>query len=100
MAMEFPGSSSDVDYDLDVLKTTKQIYHKRSIRDIEWLESNGSCMDHLVVRNSPIPHARQVGIANKFIPTGSIVAPIPLVHYPNQTILNMYGGIMDKKGIY
>ena len=51
-----------------------------SIRSPEWLESKGLCMDNLKEGISNIPQAGRGAFATRFLPKGSFVAPMPLMH--------------------
>lgn len=90
-----PSSADAIDYVLDVLGSTKNIYAKRSRKDLEWLKTYGTCSDHLVVGHSSIPHSGRGAFANKFLPKGITIAPVPLIHLPNRNVLNVYGGFLN-----
>lgn len=92
-----PASSRDVSHVLDDLGSTMYIHAQRSKRPVDWLEEHGTCMDHLVIRNSAIPHAGRGAFANKFLPKGSIVAPVPLIHIPRREVMNMYDGYITSQ---
>jgi SET domain len=64
--------------------------YDRSVRDVQYLQEHGTCMDHLVVQPSTIPVAGRGAFAKRDLPAGSIVAPVPLIHLPNRKVLNMY----------
>ena len=50
------------------------------IRSPQWLQQHGICIDHIIVKPSRIPHAGQGTFANRHLPKGTIVAPVPVVH--------------------
>lgn len=62
---------------------------------MDWLKENGVCLDHIVVRNSTIPNAGRGGFASRFLPKGTIVAPVPLIHIPNRSIFNIYDSYVE-----
>ena len=59
------------------------------IRSKEWLEKNGKCLDHVRPGKSEIPQAGRGAFANRFIPAGNVVLPLPIIHI-NRTLLDMY----------
>uniref|UniRef100_A0A7S4AHG7 SET domain-containing protein n=1 Tax=Pseudo-nitzschia australis TaxID=44445 RepID=A0A7S4AHG7_9STRA len=59
-------------------------------RSLEWLETNGLCMDNIKPGPSTIPYAGRGAFANRDIKEGTLVAPVPLVQIPDEAILNMY----------
>jgi hypothetical protein len=61
-----------------------------SIRSLKWLETNGRCMDNIRPGPSTIPYAGRGAFATRPIKEGSLVAPVPLVQIPEETILNMH----------
>jgi len=61
-----------------------------SMRSLEWLETNGLCMDNIKPGPSTIPYAGRGAFANRDIKTGGLVAPVPLIHIPDETILDMH----------
>lgn len=61
-----------------------------SVYTIDWLKENGRCMDNIRPGNSTIEQAGRGAFASRFIPEGGLVAPGPLLHIPNKTVLNLY----------
>lgn len=61
-----------------------------SVHTIDWLEEHGRCMDNIRPGNSTIEQAGRGAFASRFIPKGGLVAPGPLLHIPNKTVLNLY----------
>lgn len=61
-----------------------------AIRSVDWLEKNGLCMDNIKPGPSTIPYAGRGAFANRDISAGGLVAPVPLIHIPDETILNMH----------
>jgi hypothetical protein len=79
---------------------TAQRHFNSSIRDLDWLESNGACMDNIRDGVSTIPHAGRGAFANRPIGKGDIVSPAPLIHIPNRSIMTMYSSEpLDKDGL-
>jgi hypothetical protein len=70
---------------------TGMLHYNRSIRNVDWLEEHGTCMDHIRPGNhSTIPQAGRGAFANRFIKEGQTVAPAPLIHVPDRSILTIY----------
>jgi len=61
-----------------------------AIRSLEWLEKNGLCMDNIKPGPSTIPFAGRGAFANREIKKGSLVAPVPLIQIPDETVLDMH----------
>ena len=72
--------------DVDVL------YQNQSIRDIEYLQQHGRCIDHIVPTNRPstIDGAGHGAFAKRNLPKGTIITGTPLHHIPDQSIFFMY----------
>ena len=49
-------------------------------RSIDWILSEGQCLDNLVKKPSTIPHAGMGAFAQRFIPKGEIIIIAPLLH--------------------
>jgi hypothetical protein len=69
---------------------TKYTLYDRSIRDIAWLEEHGECMDNIRDGTSTIPHAGRGAFANRKLPKGSLVSPVPLIHISDKDYLTTY----------
>jgi len=61
-----------------------------SFRSLEWLEENGLCMDNIKPGPSTIPYAGRGAFANRDIAEGGLVAPVPLIVIPDETVLDMH----------
>jgi len=61
-----------------------------TVRPLEWLEKNGLCMDNIKPGPSTIPYAGRGAFANRDIKMGNLVAPVPLIHIPDEGILDMH----------
>lgn len=61
-----------------------------AIRSLEWLKQNGMCMDNIRPGPSTITYAGRGAFATRAIPEGSMVAPVPLLQIPDESILAMY----------
>ena len=71
-------------------KTIAQLRTEQSSRSIEWLQEHGTCGDHITAKPSTIPQAGMGAFATRFLPKGTRIAAMPLIHVPNRTIFNMY----------
>jgi len=74
-----PANVSVIEDVLEGGGTAYQDYN-RSVKGLEWLEENGQCMDNIKSDLSKIPHAGRGAFATRFIPSGRLVSPAPLVH--------------------
>ena len=59
-------------------------------RSVEWIKSQGQCLDHLVPDASTLKDAGRGAFAQRFIPKGSIVVPAPVIQIAEASELNMY----------
>jgi hypothetical protein len=75
-----PNNINTMNYILDVLGSTSKQYASRSIRSMAYLRQYGSCMDHLYIANSTIPFAGKGAFAKVFMPEGTLVTSLPLLH--------------------
>lgn len=91
-----PTTLSQVDH---VMATggTKNQYYNESIRDLDWLQKYGRCMDNMKDGISTIPSAGRGAFANRFIPKGSVVAPAPLIHIGDRNFLTMYEALPENE---
>jgi hypothetical protein len=69
---------------------TYNTFYHRSIRDLEWLEEHGTCMDSLHPGPSTIRQACRGAFARRSIMRGEIVTPVPLIHVPSKEMFIMY----------
>jgi len=69
------------------------------LKQLQWLETNGFCMDNLRPGPSTIPNAGQGAFANRKIPEGGLVTPVPLLHIPDQISLNTYTLYYTEDGV-
>lgn len=69
-------------------------------RKVEWLKQYGRCMDNIKPGPSTIPNAGRGAFANRKIPQGGLVAPVPLVHIPDSIIFDMHDLTLSEDGDY
>ena len=74
-----PANISVIEDILEDGGTAYQDYN-RSVKDLKWLEEHGQCMDNIIVGRSTIPDAGRGAFATRYIPSGGLVSPAPLVH--------------------
>jgi hypothetical protein len=67
----------------------KETRWKDRRRSMSWLHSHGTCADNMEARPSTIRQAGRGAFAARFLPEGSVVAPVPLIHLPDRSILDM-----------
>ena len=71
-----------------------------SKRDLDWLRSHGTCGDHIIAQPSTMKQAAMGGFATRFLPNGTIVAQLPMIHVTNRSRFNTYGLSKNKDGDY
>lgn len=88
-----PSKNSPAIYDLKKLMdfggSSYQDYND-TIKDRQWMDEHGQCMDNIRDGISNIPDAGRGAFANRFIPKGGLVSPAPLIHLPNRSSLIIY----------
>jgi hypothetical protein len=68
-----------------------KLYKAQDIRrSPEWLQENGVCVDHMRIQESTLPQAGHGAFANRLLSKDSVILPVPLIHIPDRTVLNMY----------
>lgn len=60
-----------------------------SKRSVEWLRSNGLCLDHIQPAISEIPHAGRGAVATRYLPKDTVVAPLPLLPIQSRDALKL-----------
>ena len=63
-----------------------------SKRPVEWLRSNGLCLDHIQPAISEIHHAGRGAIATRYLPKHTVVAPLPLLPIQSRDALKVKRG--------
>ena len=58
-------------------------------RDVKWLTQNGICLDNIKPAQSKVKSSGRGAFATRFIPKGSIIAPVPLVVISNRDALKI-----------
>ena len=69
-----------------------------TVKNQEWMNENGQCMDNIRDGVSNIPDAGRGAFANRFIPEGGLVTPAPLIHLPNRSSLTIYEHMITPAG--
>ena len=82
-------SIDDLEEILDAGGSAKQNYQD-TIKNQEWMDKNGQCIDNIRDGISRIPDAGRGAFASRDIKRGSLVSPAPLVHLANRTSLTIY----------
>jgi hypothetical protein len=59
-------------------------------RSIEWLQTYGLCVDNIRAGTSTIPNAGQGAFATRTIPKDGLVAPVPVTHIVDKSVLDMH----------
>lgn len=63
---------------------------EQATRSQEWLEKHGTCGDHIRSGPSTLDQAGRGAFASRFLPKGTIVSPLPLIHIPKRERFEMY----------
>mmetsp|Transcript_22130 Transcript_22130/g.49468 ORF Transcript_22130/g.49468 Transcript_22130/m.49468 type:complete len:649 (+) Transcript_22130:98-2044(+) len=96
-----PGDNTTT---IDVLKNlldvggSKLQGYNDTVKDQEWMDEHGQCMDNTRDGISNNPDAGRGAFASRFIPKGGLVAPAPLIHIPNRTSLTIYDHMITPIG--
>jgi hypothetical protein len=69
------------------LISLKRRHHSVSV---EWLKENGECGDWITVKPSTIRQAGRGAFARRRFKVGEILAPLPLIHVPFRSMLDMF----------
>lgn len=72
--------------------------YNRTVKNQEWMNEHGQCMDNIRDGISKIPGAGRGAFANRFIPEGGIVAPAPIIHLPNRSSMTIYDHMITPEG--
>lgn len=67
-----------------------ELKRRKMVRSQEWLEKNAVCADSFSFGKSTIPKAGHGVFAKRHLEEGSVVLPVPLIHIPDRSILDMY----------
>ena len=73
-------------------------HYNNTVKNQEWMDENGQCMDNIRDGISKIPHAGRGAFANRLIRKGELVSPAPLIHLPNSSSYMIYDHIKDATG--
>jgi hypothetical protein len=88
------GFHHDDPEELDILEkknmTLTQLRIEQGIRPTAWLEEHGTCADHIEARPSTIPQAGRGAFTRRFLPKGTIIAQMPLIHILDKSLMEMY----------
>ncbi len=73
-------------------------HYNNSVKNQEWMDEHGQCMDNIRDGISKIPHAGRGAFASRLIMEGELVSPAPLIHLPNSSLFVIYDSIKDATG--
>jgi len=77
--------------EMNVLQQRLARQYEINDRSVEWLRTNGKCLEHL--RSGPstiLPIAGRGGFAQHTIRKGKLIVPSPMIHVMDRTLLNIY----------
>ncbi|KAL7574252.1 hypothetical protein ACA910_012507 [Epithemia clementina (nom. ined.)] len=80
---------------LEELKSVRKLRLREATRSQQWLEQHGTCGDHIQAGPSTLKQAGHGGFASRYLPEGTIVAQLPLIHVINRTRFDMYHFLDD-----
>jgi hypothetical protein len=63
---------------------------KKMVRSQEWLDQHALCVDNFSFGNSTISKAGHGVFALRFLAEGTAILPVPLIHIPDRSILDMH----------
>jgi len=69
-------------------------------RDLDWLKTEGFCVDNLVAGASKIPYAGRGAFARRTLKKGETIAPVPLLHIPDKAMVDMHELQEDEEKMY
>ena len=78
-------------------KDIGETYQSGATRSLEWLQEHGTCIDHIVHRESTIPGAGEGGFAKRDLPKGTVITGSPLIIIPNESLFDMRNFTLDEK---
>jgi hypothetical protein len=90
----------DNPHELELFKdrTVRQLRVEQSIRSLEWLQQHGTCADHIHEGPSTLRQAGRGAMAARYLPTGTVVAHMPLIHITDRSLLDMFAPTGDENG--
>eukprot|EP00542_Grammatophora_oceanica_P021965 CAMPEP_0194031274 /NCGR_PEP_ID=MMETSP0009_2-20130614/4487_1 /TAXON_ID=210454 /ORGANISM="Grammatophora oceanica, Strain CCMP 410" /LENGTH=646 /DNA_ID=CAMNT_0038671395 /DNA_START=148 /DNA_END=2088 /DNA_ORIENTATION=- len=80
----------------DANVVSEHVRHKGR-RSVSWLKENGICMDNLRQGPSTIAQAGRGAFATRSLSKGQVIAPAPLVHVTDGSLLDMHEGEQAKQ---
>lgn len=99
LQMILPKSTSDIESYESKKFSTATYSVPNVVRDIEWLNQHGLCLDGLRVAPSTIPEAGRGAFATKEFKVGQIISPAPVVHIEREA-LRLYEELENNHIIY
>jgi len=66
------------------------LLQQNATRSIDWLDTNGKCIDHIVSDISTLEGAGKGAFARRNLPKNTIITGTPLLHFPNEKWFDMY----------
>lgn len=59
-------------------------------RTIDWIATNGRCLDNIFISKSSLPFAGNGAISKRYVRDGEIIAPLPLLQISDSAFLSTY----------
>ena len=89
--IQFASNEDFNDQSIHSQESIKKRFAETTIqkRSVEWIKQHGICLDNTRPQQSIIPGAGRGAFAERFIPKGDIVIPVPLFTVMNKDALNV-----------
>lgn len=101
-ASEAIRNENDDDDEIETTKLTtiEMEMAKRTLipRTMDWILSEGKCLDNLLPQVSTLPHAGQGAFAQRFIPKGTSIVPLVLLHIMDYRSMEIHEFYVDENG--
>jgi hypothetical protein len=68
----------------------KEFRQRQLVQSPEWLEEHGVCADNMRIEPSTIHQAGHGVVANRYLQKDQVILPVPMIHIPDRTLLEMY----------
>ena len=68
---------------------TMMAFATTEVRNITWIQENGLCLDNIIPKRSTLKQAGNGAFAQRFIPKGSVVVPVPLLPIMDRNAMDM-----------
>ena len=74
-----------------------ELKRSQMVRSTEWLNKHAVCADNFYFKKSTLHKAGHGVFAQRKLKQGEVVLPVPFIHIPDRSILDMYGPKKPKR---